>query len=117
MHKVLMTLSRWMAYLGGAMLIALIVLTCLSVAGRLLNGWLLSDAVQSVAPGAAQWLVGIGVGAIFGDVELTEAGVAFAIFAFLPICHLTNGHAAVDVFTRGLPARARVCVPRFVVAK
>jgi len=32
--------------------------------------------------------------------------MAFCIFAFLPYCQLTAGHAAVDVFTDPLPARA-----------
>jgi TRAP-type C4-dicarboxylate transport system permease small subunit len=34
---------------------------------------------------------------------LVEAGIAFAIFAFLPICHLSGGHATVDIFTSKLP--------------
>jgi len=40
-----------------------------------------------------------GVGPITGDFELVEAGVAFAIFAFIPLCQIGGGHASVDIFT------------------
>lgn len=43
-----------------------------------------------------------GLGEINGTYEILEAGVAFAIFSFLPICQLYGGHATVDVFTSGL---------------
>ena len=41
-----------------------------------------------------------------GSYELLEAGVAFAIFSFFPVCQLYGAHATVDVFTSRLPARA-----------
>ena len=47
----------------------------------------------------------MGVGPINGDFELVEAGVAFAIFAFLPLCQISAGHASVDIFTAKLPMR------------
>jgi TRAP-type C4-dicarboxylate transport system permease small subunit len=59
--------------------------------------------IQGHAPALADWLLGLGIGAVYGDFELVEAGVAFAVFAFLPLCQLTGGHAAVDVFTNRLP--------------
>jgi hypothetical protein len=99
MYHFFYKISLIMAYLGGAMLSALIVLTGLSVAGRSLNGFLHSDWMDRVAPGFAEWALGIGVGPINGDFELIEAGIAFAVFAFLPLCQLTGGHASVDVFT------------------
>jgi TRAP-type C4-dicarboxylate transport system permease small subunit len=40
-----------------------------------------------------------------GDFELVEAGTAFAVFSFLPWCHLRYGHASVEVFTARLPAQ------------
>ena len=43
------------------------------------------------------------VGPINGDFELVEAGVAFAIFAFLPLCQISAGHAAVDVVANAFP--------------
>nr|WP_214650057.1 TRAP transporter small permease [Palleronia pontilimi] len=95
-----------MAWLGGAMLLILIVMTCVSILGRSLNGMLHGDAVTSIAPGLARWLLDLGIGPIQGDFELVEAGVAVAIFSFLPYCTLTGGHASVDIFTAKLPPRA-----------
>jgi TRAP-type C4-dicarboxylate transport system permease small subunit len=50
-------------------------------------------------------LLGLGIGPILGDFEIVEAGMAFAIFAFLPICQLRGAHATVDIFTQSLPPR------------
>ena len=106
MYPAFMKLSRIMAYLGGIMLAALIILTCLSVLGRSLNGILHSGGVMGAAPGFAQWALNLGIGPINGDFEPIEAGIAFSIFAFMPLCTLTGGHAAVDIFTQGLSVRA-----------
>lgn len=93
-----------MAVLGGLVLTLLIVLVCVSVFGRTMNG-VLHGASETFLSGAAQWLLDMGVGPINGDFELVEAGIAFAIFAFLPLCHLSGGHATVDIFTSKLPVR------------
>ncbi|SLN21908.1 Tripartite ATP-independent periplasmic transporters, DctQ component [Roseivivax jejudonensis] len=98
-------LARVMAQIGGLVLTGLVVLTCLSVLGRGLNTLGHSDALTSIAPGLAAALVGSGVGPINGDFEIVEAGVAFAIFAFLPVCQLYSAHATVDIFTQALPQR------------
>jgi len=98
-------LARGMAVVGGTVLSLLIALTCLSVLGRFLNSFL-HNQVEFFAPGVAKWFLDLGIGPITGDFELVEAGVAFAIFAFLPICQITAGHASVDVFTNLLPRRA-----------
>jgi TRAP-type C4-dicarboxylate transport system permease small subunit len=97
-------LARAMAVLGGLVLAAVILVVCASVAGRALNGWL--HDLEPAAPGLAGALLATGVGPIRGDFELVEAGVAFAIFAFLPWAQLTGGHAVVDVFTARLGERA-----------
>lgn len=99
-------LSRVFALLGGAVLMMLIVLVCLSILGRSLNSVLNGDLLQSVMPAIASILLATGVGPINGDYELVEAGMAFAIFSFLPICHLNGAHASVDIFTQKLPLRA-----------
>lgn len=99
MHRVLMTLSRWVAVIGGIVLIALIALMCLSVLGRGLNTILHGGMMQGAAKGLADALLSTGVGPILGDFEIVEAGIAFSIFAFLPLCQLTQSHATVDVFT------------------
>ena len=105
MHGFMDKLARLFALLGGAVLSALIVLTCLSILGRSLNTILHGDFMQSVMPGIASALLATGVGPINGDFELVEAGMAFAIFAFLPLCHLNGAHASVDIFTEKLPVR------------
>ncbi len=96
-------LARLMAALGGIVLTVLILITCLSILGRSLNGVLHGDFMRQLAPGFAQWALGLGIGPINGDFELVEAGIAFTIFAFLPICQITSGHATVDIFTNLLP--------------
>jgi TRAP-type C4-dicarboxylate transport system permease small subunit len=73
-------LARAMALIGGAILIGLVVLTCISIAGRALLG------------------LGLGFQPIWGIFDMTEIGIAAAIFAFLPWCQLQRGHAAVDLF-------------------
>ena len=76
-------IARTMAYVGGATLIALIVMTCISIVGRS--------------------LVPFGFSPVKGDFEWIEIGVGFAIFAFLPWCQLQRGHAAVDLFEPFFP--------------
>lgn len=88
-----------MAYLGGSMLVLLIVMTCVSILGRSLNGILHADSIQAAMPVLANWLLDAGVGPLNGDYELLEAGMAFSIFAFLPICQFSSAHASVDIFT------------------
>lgn len=96
--------ARLMAICGGLVLTVLIVLICISVIGRSLNG-LLHGWIGAVMPGVSAWALDLGVGPINGDFELVEAGVAFAIFAFLPLCQISAGHASVDIFTAKLPTR------------
>ena len=106
MYRFLLGLSRAMAFLGGAMLVLLIAVTCLSIAGRAVNDLLHTDFARLNFHLISTFLTDIGVGPILGDYELVEAGTAFAIFAFLPLCQLTQGHAKVDIFARRLPVRA-----------
>lgn len=82
MDRIAHRLAVFAALLGGVMLCLLILLTCVSVAGRA--------------------FVFAGLGPVPGDFELVEAGIAFAIFAFLPICQVQAGHATVDLFTNAL---------------
>lgn len=72
-------LARGMAIAGGIVLIALVILVVVSVTGR-----------------ALLWA---GLRPVTGDYELLEAGVGFAVFAFLPWAHLERGHAVVTLFT------------------
>lgn len=106
MYQFFDKLARTFAQLGGFVLAGLIILTCLSIAGRSLNTMLHAELVQTLMPGFAAMLLDWGIGPINGDFELVEAGMAFAIFAFLPLCQLNGGHASVDIFTSKMSSRA-----------
>jgi TRAP-type C4-dicarboxylate transport system permease small subunit len=106
MHRLMMTISRIMAIAGGIVLSLLILIVCLSILGRTANTILHSGLAQAVIPGLAERLIDAGIGAIRGDFELVEAGMAFSIFAFLPLTQVTAGHATVDIFVSWMPERA-----------
>lgn len=86
-----------MAYAGGAVLVALITLICVSVAGRAILTLSTMPGVSEAAPWFRAMVSDFGIGPVSGDFELVEAGMAFAIFAFLPWCQLNRGHATVDL--------------------
>ena len=109
LHKLIDRLARAMALLGGVVLCALVLMVCVSVAGREL-----ADAAHSGWLGVlGDWLVGLGIGPILGDFELVEAGMAFTIFAFLPLTQLSGAHAKVDVFTSGMGRRVNRALGTF----
>lgn len=84
MYQTLNGLAEWiartLAFAGGAVLLLIIALTCVSIAGR------------AVVP------LDIGVGPIRGIYDFTEIGMAAAVFAFLPWAQLRDTHARVDLF-------------------
>lgn len=82
--RTLASLCAALAILGGLLLLALALMTCVSIAGRLLFS----------AP-------------VPGDFELIEVGCAIAVFAFLPYCQITGGNVAVEVFIRHAAPRFR----------
>jgi TRAP-type C4-dicarboxylate transport system permease small subunit len=89
LSRAVVGMARWLAILGGIVLIAITVMTVVSISGRA--------------------FIRFGLGPVPGDFELVEAGAAFAVFAFLPWCQINRGHATVDVFTSYLsPAVNRV---------
>jgi len=77
-------LSRLLALIGGAVLIVIVIATCISITGRALTDF--------------------GFSPIKGIFDYTEMGVGFAIFSFLPWCQYQRGHATVDLFTPFYPA-------------
>lgn len=103
MHQVIRFLARGTALIGGLVLVAVIVLTTASIIGRSLNKMLHSDTAESLLGTVSQKLLDLGIGEVNGSYELLEAGVAFAIFSFFPICQLYGAHATVDIFTSKLP--------------
>ncbi|PIE11544.1 MAG: C4-dicarboxylate ABC transporter permease [Rhodobacterales bacterium] len=86
MGRMIDRLAIGMALAGGGVLLVLIVLTCVSVAGRGLGV-------------AFDW-----AGPVKGDFEIIEAAMAFAIFAFLPLAQLRGGHPTVNLLTDRLGA-------------
>ncbi|MFS4581491.1 TRAP transporter small permease subunit [Phaeobacter sp. C3_T13_0] len=113
MLKLIERMARALAIVGGLVLTLLVVLTCVSVIGRGLNTLGHSDALAAISESAASALISSGVGPVTGDFELVEAGVAFAIFAFLPICQLYGSHATVDIFTSALGRTANTFISAF----
>ena len=100
-HNTVKWLARTSAIIGGVVLVVLIVLTTLSIIGREL-----SKAGHAMDGWLGQAILSLGVDEIRGTYELTEAGVAFAIFTFFPICQFHGQHATVDVFTSAMRPRA-----------
>jgi TRAP-type C4-dicarboxylate transport system permease small subunit len=78
-------LAGALALAGGALLLALALMTVVSIVGRALSG--------------------LGLGPVRGDYELVANGVALAIFWSLPWCQLRRGHVTVDLVARRLPPR------------
>lgn len=78
--RVVFAVSRAWAVLGGVVLLAVMLMTVVSVVMRATLG----------AP-------------ILGDYELVELGTAIGTFAFLPYCHQAGGNVLVDVFTNRAP--------------
>jgi TRAP-type C4-dicarboxylate transport system permease small subunit len=79
------SLARAAAIAGGFALIAVTAVTVVSVVGRA--------------------LIPLGLRPIPGDFEIVQAGVLFAVFCFLPWCHLERGHAIVAIVTDRFPVR------------
>ncbi|WP_340271217.1 TRAP transporter small permease [Sulfitobacter pontiacus] len=112
MRRLIYFLARFTAVIGGLVLMALVLMTTASIIGRTVNKMLHSPFFQEKLTGLSKGLIDMGIGEINGNYELLEAGVAFAIFSFLPICQYYGAHATVDVFTSFLPAR----VNRWIMA-
>ncbi len=113
MLNVVTLLARGMALLGGLILTALVLLICVSVLGRGGNTFAHWDVIATGAPGFSAALIDAGIGPVPGDFEIVEAAIAFAIFAFLPLCQLRSAHATVDVFTSSLHRRAKAALQAF----
>ncbi len=74
--KLLDLLARACAVLGGVLLTAITLVTCVSLIGRNTTGWTL-----------------------VGDIELSAAAAGGAIALFMPWCQLRRGNIIVDFFT------------------
>ena len=76
--RLLFAVARAFALAGGLLILALVLMSLASIAGRAL----LSMPVQ-------------------GDYELISLGCAVAVASFLPLTQLRGGHVIVDFFTAG----------------
>lgn len=84
MARLVHAIARYLAIAGGLAMIAVVIMTGISITGRALSRY--------------------GLGPIPGDFEILQAATGFAVFAFLPWCQLNRGHATVDIFTNFLSA-------------
>jgi len=112
--RIVAWLARALAILGGAVLVAITALTMASIIGRAVvtiayshtPGYLsFLDFALGWLRAGARMLADHGIGPVPGDYAMVQDGAGFAIFAFLPWCQLSRGHATVDVFTSFLPDR------------
>ncbi|HEV2514070.1 MAG TPA: TRAP transporter small permease [Devosia sp.] len=87
-----------------------------SLLGRLVHGLAKAAAIAggcvllvataiTVASIIGRALIPLGLRPVPGDFELMQSGVLFAVFTFLPWCHLERGHAVVAIVTDQFPAR------------
>src|SRR5690606_27959893 len=88
--RIVHALAKYTAIGGGTVLAVITVSTLVSVIGR--------------------GLIPIGLSPIPGDYEIVEAGVLFAVFAFLPWAQLTRGHAVVAIVTDQFSARINAII-------
>ncbi|QEM82233.1 TRAP transporter small permease [Halomonas binhaiensis] len=97
LHHGLTRLCQVLALIGGALIVALAVMTVISILGRWLSsvGWISSSSALS-------W-----VSPVIGDYELVEMGTAIAVSLFLPYCHLRGGHVSVDLLVMHAPKRVQ----------
>ena len=110
LHRFMMRVSRGMAILGGSVLTFLVLMTSVSVVGNAVHKVAHWDYVQENYPDLAEVLVSTGIGPVPGNEEIVSMAMAFAIYAFMPFCQMTGGHATVDIFTIRFPVR----VNRFI---
>lgn len=96
MSRAVYEVSRWMAWFGAFVLVALALMSVVSIVGRA--------------------FAFAGMGPVPGDFELVEAGAGLAVFSFMPWCHLRYAHATVDLLWSSYPAWLRRALTVFVDA-
>ena len=104
MKNLVSKVARFSAVLGGLVLTLLALIMTISITGGAIAKLGHADWFIAKAPRLATWIQESGIRTIHGMYELIKFGIAFVIFAFLPIASLERAHAVVDVFTDFLPA-------------
>ncbi len=77
---------------------------------KLIVGWALSGGfllLIVVAVNIYSTLGNIWSAPFPGDLELTELGVAIAVFSFLPFCQITQSNVTADIFTTNASPRIK----------
>ena len=77
--RALLVTARWLAFAGGSIFVALVLMSIVSIVGRKVVAW-----------------------PVPGDVELLQMCAAFASSSFFAYCHLIGGDVKVDFFTHNL---------------
>ena len=77
--RALLLIARWLAFAGGIVFVALVLMSIVSIVGRKVAAW-----------------------PVPGDVELLQMCAAFASSSFFAYCHLIGGDVKVDFFTHNL---------------
>ncbi|WP_296424620.1 TRAP transporter small permease subunit [Yoonia sp.] len=79
-----------------------------SAAAQLITAWAILGGfvlLLVVAMNVASVIGGIVWKPFPGDFEMTQVGVAVAVFAFLPYCQINDTNVTADIFTQRAPAR------------
>jgi TRAP-type C4-dicarboxylate transport system permease small subunit len=87
--KALESLAKLCAVAAGVLLVAITLMTCLSLGGRNTTGW-----------------------TIVGDIEITAAAAGAAVALFLPWCQVKRSHIIVDFFTAKASAQTNARLDR-----
>lgn len=103
LERILLTISKGLALMGGVGLLGLALMTVYSIVGRTI---VKSDLLRELSL-LSWWRP------VRGDFELTELVTALAIFAFLPYCQMVRGHVIVDFFTNRVSARLKTVLESF----
>jgi TRAP-type C4-dicarboxylate transport system permease small subunit len=88
--RALERLCEAVAMVGGLLLVAIMLVSSVSVIGRSLSQ-----------------VLGARASGIPGDIEIVQLGCAVAVFAFLPLCQIKRATVLVGAFTKRLPVRYR----------
>lgn len=106
-HKLIAPPVRALALLGGAGLLALVVMVCLSALGALALKFATSLWAETHAPGLVQMILDSGIGPFKASFEIVEHALPPIVFACLPLVQLRRAHAQVDLFVQPMPGLGR----------
>lgn len=99
-EKTLERILRAVAVGGGLGLAVAIVVTCLSIVGKLCRRFLNAALGADFNPPVLAWL-----NPILGEEELVQYAVGFALFAALPLLTLRRGHITVNLLRNFFSAK------------